>query len=268
MKKIVLSSLLLVNTLYASDSWADKWIAPLKKEDKVLYTNIAAGAGIIGWGIKYWDYGDRKPHMKSEGWFGKGTKEGGADKYGHFFSNYAVTHGLGTLYENWGYSKEKAARLGAFSSFGLSALMEVGDSFSPYGTSYEDLTMNLLGSLVGYYWYKYPELQEKIDFRVEYDPGAGGGSHEDILTNYHKMKHLMAIKAEGFDTFKNSGALRYLELHIGHYSRGYEASNLQNEHHGYVGIGVNLSKLFRKPLGKYSKIFNYYQVPGSYIKNR
>lgn len=264
MKKVIISILLFINGSSASDSWYDS----LEKEDKVLYTNIAAGAGIIGWGIKYWDYGDRKPHMKSEGWFGADTKEGGADKLGHFYTNYVVTHGLAALYENWGYSKEKAARLGAFSSFGLFTLMEAGDSFSPYGMSYEDITMNLLGSIVGYYWYKYPKLQEKVDFRVEYDPTLEGGGGRDISTNYHKMKHLMAIKAEGFDLFQNNDTLKYLELHIGHYSRGYQDQTLPNKHHGYVGIGINLSKLLRKPFGRCSKIFNYYQVPGTYIKNR
>lgn len=219
-------------------------------------------------GIKYWNYGKRDPHIEKEGWFKKNTKEGGADKLGHFYTNYILTHGLATTYENWGYSKYKAISLAAWSSFGLSTLMEVGDSYSPYGMSPEDFAMNMLGSIVGYYWYKYPHLQEKVDFRIEYDPSFKSKDSEDILTNYHQMKHLVAVKAEGFNSLKNNYIVKYLELHAGYYTRGYQNKNIPNKRYSYVGLGINLSKIFRKPLGKYSKTFNYYQVPGTYLKSK
>ena len=265
MKKLILTMFLLYSCLYGSDSLSTS----LSKEDKVLYSNIAIGAGIVGWGVAYWDYGSGTPHMESEGWFGQDTKNGGADKFGHFYTNYLLSHALAGTYEHWGYSSDEAIKLAAISSFGLSGLiMEVGDSFSPYGMSLEDLAMDLLGSVVGYYWYKYPYLMEKIDFRIEFLPKFNNNSTTDVMTDYHRMKHLIAIKAEGFDFLKKNSFTKYLELHIGYYTKGYQDLDLQNERHSYIGVGINLSKLFRKPLKNYSKIFNYYQVPNTYIKNK
>src|SRR5690606_32339301 len=107
-------------------------------------------------GIAKWDYFTTSPDMQAEGWFGRNTDEGGADKVGHVWSTYAFADGLADLYEGWGYEPDQAAVNGALSSFAIMGFMELGDSLSRYGFSYEDMIMNTLGAASSYLLYKYP----------------------------------------------------------------------------------------------------------------
>ena len=77
--------LLLVSLLQTNAAAVDE------KEKKVLYTNLAAGSVIIGWGIAQWEYGQNSMHTTNEGWFGSNTDNGGADKLGHLYTTYAAT---------------------------------------------------------------------------------------------------------------------------------------------------------------------------------
>lgn len=52
----------------------------------MIYTNIIGAGFIATWGTAFWNYFDSKPVMRNEGWFGKDTKYGGADKLGHLYS--------------------------------------------------------------------------------------------------------------------------------------------------------------------------------------
>lgn len=235
----------------------------LPKEKKVLAANAAGMLFVTTWGIVNWDYGDRSPHARNERWFSRNTKSGGVDKLAHLYDNYAMTHGLAWLYESWGYNRDKAARYGAFSSFGILGYMELGDSFSDFGFSYEDFLMNTLGSLVGYLFYLNPALSEKLDFRVEFWPDSSQG---DFITDYDNQKYLAALKLDGFKAIKNK-ALQYLELHLGYYTRGYSDNTRARERNIYFGVGVNLAKIFdRLSYKKTAVLFNYYQPPYTTLK--
>lgn len=229
----------------------------------IFYTNLTGVAVITAWGLTNWDYGENRPHASSEGWFGRGTKYGGADKLGHFYSSYAVGSGLFGLFESWGYKKEDAALYASLSSFIIMNYMELGDSFSSFGFSYEDFIMNSVGALSSYLFSTYPELSKRIDFRIEYVPSF---ETEDLLTEYEKMKYLLAFKAEGFDFISNP-YLRYAELHLGYYTRNYRGGfSDESERIVYLGIGINLSRIFRQNgYAKTARFLNYYQLPYTYL---
>ncbi len=232
-------------------------------------TNVALASGILLWGFTQWGYGDEDFHTDDEGWFGKETSNGGADKLGHFYTNYLITRILSPIYEDWGYTNEDAALYASLSSILFSGiLMEVGDGFSEHGFSNEDLIVDILGAGAGYLLATQPSLAKKIDFRVEYNPFLDSENVTDFTTDYERMKHLIAIKAEGFEAFEDN-TMKYLELHIGYYTRNFNHNTNpieERERHIYVGVGLNLSKLLRPHIGGYSKIFNYYQVPYTYIE--
>lgn len=230
----------------------------------IVYTNLAGAAIITGWGIVNWDYGKSSPHTNSEGWFDRKSKYGGADKLGHFYAAHMIGSGLSSLYENWGYAEKDAALYGSLSSFFLMNTMEIGDAFSAQqGFSYEDFIVNTLGSLTSYLFYTYPELSKRIDLRIEYLPSF---KTADIVTEYEKMKYLIAIKGEGFDVITNP-ILRYGELHLGYYTRHYKGGfTPESERTLYIGIGINLSKAARQNgYEKTANFLNYYQFPYSYI---
>ncbi|WP_027363002.1 DUF2279 domain-containing protein [Desulfospira joergensenii] len=231
------------------------------KSQKVLMTNLAGLAAITVWGTANWDYFSSSPATGSEGWFSENTKEGGADKWGHFYFSYGLSHLLAGTFEDWGYSTEKSARLGALSSFAMMGYMELGDAFSDYGFSHEDMIMNLLGSAAGYFLYSHPSLSEKINFRIEYIPEF---DRADVFTDYENMKFVMALKLNGFESIQDSFA-RHFELQLGYYTRGYSRDG-DRERNIYLGIGLSLPEIFSGlSMPKISKFFTYFQAPYTYI---
>ncbi len=254
--------------VFSGESFALDLPGNLDKEEKVIALNVAVASATFLWGFAYWNYGKYKPHFKAEGWFAKDTYRGGADKLGHLYASYLFATGLSHVYSSWGYDRADAARLGALSSFGLQALMEVGDSISSYGFSYEDVVANGVGSSIGYLLYRYPDISRKIDLRLEYFPSEGliEKKKSDFTTDYDGMKFLVAIKSDGFDFIKDK-YLKYTELHVGYYTRGYKwATDGKRSRTIYFAVGLNVSKIFESlSFNKTAKFFNYYQVPYTYL---
>lgn len=263
-RRILIPLLLLIiwSGLVQSEGINEKWKL-LPKEKKLIYVNVGMASFITLWGVVNWDYFQDSPTAGSEGWFGRDTKSGGADKLGHAYTSYIMTHAFTSTYQSWGYDDETASIYGSLSSFGLQALMEVGDSFSKFGFSYEDLIANAVGTGTGYLMWRYPEISDKIDFRIEYTPAFDTA---DFITDYEHYKFILALKLNGFELFHN-GPLSYLELHMGYFTRGYADQNPDNnERNLYFGIGINLSKFFsQRGHKKISTFLNYYQTPYSYL---
>ncbi len=89
----------------------------------------------------------------------------------------------------------------------------------------------------------------------------------DVTTDYDRHKYLLAFKLDGFDTFRDT-PLRYLELHLGYYARGYDQYDGlpwqvdERFRTVYVGVGLNVGRLL-KPLWDTQR-FNYIQMPYTY----
>jgi len=228
--------------------------------ERYLKLNMAANAALLTWGLFMWDYGENAPHANSEGWFGLDTKHGGADKTGHVYVAYLFGRGSAELYMDWGFGREEAALRGLLTSLTLTTVMEVGDSFSDYGLSPQDLIANAVGMGFGYLLTIYPSAGKFVDLRVEYLPK---GVDNDPTTDYEHMKHLAAFKLSGFDALKGSW-LRFVEFHLGYYTRNFSGPSKGDEERNiYAGIGINLSELFA-PTG-YGGIFRYLQLPYTYL---
>ncbi|HYH20003.1 MAG TPA: DUF2279 domain-containing protein [Azospirillum sp.] len=247
-------------------SWkAGEW----SREDKALTLNLGAATLALGWGAWSWDWGTAGPRFQDEGWFGRETGEGGADKLGHAWSAYALSHLFANRYEAWGYGRREAARYGALSGVGLMGLVEVGDAFSDdYGFSYQDMLFNAVGAALGYVLWEYPEIHRKIDFRVEYNPFRRGDYQADVFTDYNRLKYLIAVKADGFDAVRDP-LLKHLEFHVGFYARNYAdhggpGSADLREQHLYVGIGLNLTRLLAPHLNT-GGVLHYLQPPYTYV---
>lgn len=233
----------------------------LTKEQKLLAVDASIAAFITAYGFAHWDYGDYEPKLKVEHWFEERSKDGGSDKCGHFYNSYMLSYWIATACENWGYTERQASIRGYVSSLGLMTLMEIGDSFSSYGFSVEDIYMNILGATTGYFFYKYPSIDQKIDFRVEYQPTFDTA---DFITDFKRMKFLFVVKLEGFD-FVKWEPLKYLELNGGYYVRGYAEDDATRSRHYFFGAGINVSRIFRKfSFNKTSRVFECLQVPYTY----
>lgn len=248
----------------------------LNGTQKILLTNLAGAAIIGGWGYAQWGYFTVPFNRQNEGYFGKGTSNGGADKLGHLYSAYLITRLLAPLYEHWGFERNDAALYSALSSAFLTiGVMEFGDGTSPYGFSSEDVVMDSIGIAVGYLWHRFPALADLIDLRVEWIPDFSKlGKDTDFTTDYENMKHLIAFKGSGVNAFEDTLA-EYLEMHFGYYARNFHDNGHPGENHPipvdeteryfYVAVGLNLSFVLEPAIGGFSKVFNYYQMPYTYL---
>lgn len=229
------------------------------KEDKMLYSNLAAASVIGVWGLMAWDYGSGSIHSANEGWFQQDTKYGGADKLGHFWATYTLADAFTGIYKHWGYDATEANGYGALSAWTIQAAMEFMDGTSrTQGFSWEDIVMNSLGAMTSVLFEHYPALDNKIDFRVEYTFNV---DVNNIFDDYSNHFYAIVFKLDGFETIRHP-ILRLLELHGGYYTRGYEDKNSKNSRHIYAGISINFSKLLReRNLSKTSKVLEYLQIP-------
>ncbi len=257
-KTSILFSLFAVCFAAATSAGPVDWWQSKKKEEKLKYTVIGSAAFVAAYGAAFWDYGEYDASWNNEGWFGQDTHEGGADKFGHFWTSYTLGRSTSALYRSWGFSQSKAALYAALSSAGIMTFMELGDTFSRYGFSPEDLIMNSAGTLAGYYLDTHPEIADKLDFRIDYNFEFDGNG--DLLTDYENLRYLVAVKLSGFDSIENP-ILKQFELQAGYYARGYsDATNLDPQRYAYVGIGINISNLLeRGGWRKTAKIFNFFQ---------
>lgn len=235
----------------------------LTKGQKALLLNAGAVATIMTYGVAKWDYFQAAPRANSERWFGRTTKHGGADKLGHFWSTYSLSHLFSYIYRWWDYSDSDANGLGALSSLGIQSIMELGDSFTGrFGFSYEDFVMNFAGAGTAYVLGRYPSLGRKIDFRMEYRPESFNDIKDDPLTDYDNQRYLVALKLDGFDVFHDT-YLSYLELQAGYFVRGFDKFDPgepdDRRRNLFFGVGFNVSKLVQQFVN--FGAFDYIQLP-------
>lgn len=242
----------------ARDKDEDGWWNDQPKEKKMLYTNLAAATAITAWGVATWDYGSSGFYTSDEGWFEQVSKYGGADKLGHFWATYTFADALTGLYKYWGYAADKASIYAALSSWTVQAFMEAGDATSEsQGFSWSDMAMNTVGALTSVLMERYPELDRKIDFRVEYIFNVPVNG---IFDDYSNQYYSIVLKLDGFDATENN-FLKYVELHGGYYTRGYGEED-EDIRSLYAGITLNFSKLFsQQGFKKTGKVLEYIQIP-------
>lgn len=233
---------------------------------RVVLTTAAGIGAVTVWGVYQWDYFSTTPQYSSEGWFGKNTGSGGADKLGHLYSCYVASHGFAYLYERWSFEREEAALYGSLSSLALFGFVEFGDSFSgKYGFSGEDMVANLVGCAAGYLLYAHPDLASKIDLRWEYGLSP---NKTDFATDYENSKYLMVLKLNGFE-FAQRNLLKHIELHAGYYTRDFSEGADSGKRYAYAGIGFNLTDLlFRNGYEKTATLLRYVQPPYTSLSGR
>ncbi len=242
-----------------NDSIQESWWSRLPKEKKMLYTTGTSIAVVGIWGLATWDFGSDGFHFADEGMFEKDSKNGGADKFGHFWATYAFSDSLTGLYKYWGYPSRQANIYAVLSAWTVQLFIELGDATSEtQGFSWQDLLMNSFGSLASLLLERYPELDRKIDFRVEYIFNV---DINNFFDDYSNQFYSMVLKLEGFDSIENS-FLKYIELQCGYYSRGYDTEEVEKFRNIYIGISLNFSRLFKQNNWKKTgKFLEYVQIP-------
>lgn len=258
-----------------SDTGAWWGMADWPRRKKVVALNLAVTGGLAVYGAFAWDYGSDGFYTHNEGWFGRDTRYGGADKLGHAWSAYALASVYNRIYRDWGYSDEDAIAIGALSSWMQTTIVEIGDGFSKsQGFCWQDEAMNTLGVGMAYLRHRFPAIRDTVDFRLEWFPSPAfrHGDEADVFTDYSGQKCLLAIKPDGI-LKTGDPLLKALEFQVGYYTRGYAVSDEEyfngKHRYGYVGIGLNVTYLLERLTGsRAANVFDYYQVPYTYISHR
>ncbi|MCQ4345909.1 YfiM family protein [Pseudomonas stutzeri] len=240
------------------------------RERKTTALNLGIVGGVAAYGFANWDWGESSFRSRSEGWFGRHTASGGADKLGHAYTGAVGTALAASLYRRWGYDEEQAARLGAFSGLLLTSAVELGDGFSPdHGFSWEDQLANMAGVGLEYLRLRHPDWRARVQFRWEYfpSPAMRRGKHGDISTDYSGSRWMLAFPLRAWGA--QDSPLRYFDLLVGYGTRGYAKSDREffdeARRHPFVGVGLHLPLLL-DTLGASpgtQRLFEYLQVPGS-----
>jgi hypothetical protein len=172
-------------------------------------------------------------------------ESGGMDALEHAWSTYALSDYLTWRIENNASDPANADLTGAALSMGLIAGIGVAEDISTGDYKYENLLAAAAGAGFSVLRNRVPGLAEKVDFRLEYLP-SGDGSPLDFLSDYMGQKYVLALKPAGFQRFRET-PLRFLELQVGYYARGYEegADESEREHNLYAGVGLNVAEIYR-----------------------
>ena len=186
----------------------------------------------------------RSFHVTYEGFFGRHTYAGGADKAAHFVDSSIASKELGKLYEKLGFTETQSRWLG----FGVAALgglaIELGDGVTAYGFSPEDLLMDVLGSgssaLIAALG-----AEDLVGFRY----GFLVPNNKDTCCPVHGLGHDYSneiytadLKVAGVAgrLNLNVGPLKYLLLSVTYGSKGYPRG-LPEDRERLVGIEIGLN---------------------------
>ncbi len=240
---------------------------------------LGAFGGTFALGFADWEWGSSSFEVNSEGFFGLDTANGGMDKLGHAWGAAVLTELFTDAIRDKAHDPQGAPVTGFLLSMGVMTTIDIMDGFSSeHGLSPEDLVADLAGAAFGLLRSTYPELEEKLDFRMEYLPSdnvEGFRPHSD----YSGQKYLLALKLSGFEQFEDT-PLRFLELQGGYFARGFtaeEAAEGKDERRElYAAIGINLSELLlsreevrNNPIGKVARTtLEYVQVPYTYVPTK
>lgn len=182
-----------------------------------------------------------------EGWFGKGTYAGGADKLGHMYTDFVLGRGLYKLYRAHHYTKRDAIFYSFVAGATTRSIMEVADGFTTYEFSVGDLIFNMAGAtsnalllmddaLADTFYMSWSYLPSKEIYQGYQDP-------LDFSTDYSGM--VFGLNAEIEGVRRLMGATRptfWDDTYVGvNYFTRYFRQPEYNRRERYIGLSIGLS---------------------------
>jgi uncharacterized protein YfiM (DUF2279 family) len=207
--------------------------------------------------------------FKSEGWFGKSTTSLGMDKVHHAYKTYVIADVMQGLIQKRSNGDRASVTSGALIGLGLMTYGELFDGLTKgHGWSNEDMTVHLAGAGFAMLRNNIPGMRDKLDFRMLTMP-TFRGDQTDLVNLLAQRKYLLAVQLDGFERFERT-PLRYVELHLGYYGRGFtdreRALGAPLKRNIYVGVGLNLQQFWpKKPKSMVARLskgtLDYIQLP-------
>ena len=170
-----------------------------------------------------------------EGYFGRNTDNGGADKASHLTDYFIVANLFADVYRMLGYSDNAAILWGFGIAVATGAANELSDGFTRHGFSWEDLVMDTTGAAIASV-IAVTRTNDLFGLRTSHVPGEFYDN--DVYAADLKLSGL--AQRLGI----NIGPLRWLLLSATYGTKGYRA-NPPVEKQRLVGIeiGLNLQQI-------------------------
>jgi uncharacterized protein YfiM (DUF2279 family) len=220
--------------------------APKLFTKSTKWTTAIALAGITLWaglGVQKDDYNPW--HNTREKYFGKDTYAGGADKCSHFILSASYVRELGWIYEQQGHSRDQSLALSLGVTLVSGVIQEIGDAFTPYGYSWEDIAADTAGALTGAFLTRH-DLDDLVGVRFGFvpeglpdstpnDPSLGEQYSHEIYSGDLKLAGL--AKRLNVDI----GPARFLLLSATYQTKAYGFEPPRPDRGRYVGVDIGLN---------------------------
>ncbi len=194
-----------------------------------------------------------------DGWFGQETYAGGADKLGHAWGAHSLAHLTTIILEKGGYDRLTSSLVASGLSLGFFTFVEVKDGFY-YQFSLSDSVGNALGAGLNVLLVNVPEVDEWIDFRVEYIPtdeylNAAGDGDVNVVEDYSGQSYMLALHLAAVPDLAERpwlGWTRYVDVVGGYETRNYKPAPADDmaprTQSLYLGVAVNMQQVLDRVL--------------------
>jgi hypothetical protein len=238
--------------------------------------SLLINAGLYGafttWAHFAW-YADKIEHgfqWGEDGYFGKNTYAGGADKLGHAWANMVLGRVTSQVMRSQGWGQTGAAVVGGVSAWTLFLFVEIKDGYA-YKFSPGDMVFNTAGALMGTLQELSPRFDELVDFRVAYAPsdeylglwrgeyhGTKKGNSLNIAEDYSGQTYYLALHLGALPGVKDTTSaplqvLSYLDVGLAFESRKYKPDappGAVPTQEVFLGVTLDLQKLSDRALRK------------------
>jgi uncharacterized protein YfiM (DUF2279 family) len=192
-------------------------------------------------------------HFTDEGWFGRDTYAGGADKASHFIVSSGVSRMLYEAYTHQGHLADQSFTLALATAFLTGTFVEVMDGVSDYGFSFQDLTADALGSTAGVLIQR-NHLQDLLGLRLgmantEIPPEAVGSSEASLGRSYSDEIYAADLKLGGLITRLHGkpGISRFFLTSFVFFTKGFGYQPPLPTRYQEVGVelGLNFPEILR-----------------------
>lgn len=218
---------------------------------------------------KWWWEGNYHPFViYSDGWFNNYSL--GMDKVGHFYISYMYFHSINELMK-WAEFSNKSRLWTAITLPSLYALsIEIGDGFSSFNFSTQDLITNLAGVGYGVLQDKVPYLQN-INFKMSYLPSPrfshNGYKGWSLTEDYDGHLYWATFNVNGMlpERLKKFWP-EFLNIGLGYGIDGFGSTQISREY--VIGFDYNLRaiKLKSKGLNLVRNIVDKFHFPAPGLK--
>ena len=269
--------------------------APIPAKEDHLWTGwtlVAGSYAAIG-GYGYYSWSQEEDHrdffFKSDGWFGKDTYAGGADKVGHCFSNYLLTRSGYDILSWAGLSRDHALTASVALAALLYTAIEIKDGRTKHlGFSWNDIVADVCGNLLATALVLNPSLDRALDFRLEYYPtreyldAVNDTGTLNPVEDYSGMTfglwyHLSEVP--GLKKVPVVSWLRFVDLGVTYGTRNYRPDPYDNgapRQELSAALTLNIAAIVRALAGDHAHpivsasnwIFEYFTIPGTTLKVR